>query len=175
VTIARVFDLKDGSVVNTITLNKDPMGVGYNDAYIIEDKEDNLTYTIMTNSEVRVFQKDREVLKFNANDSERFVFVGYDYERETVVIGAMNEDKINAKLANEALPPISFEFKAESDILLKTWQYVLIINLAESSIFVYSIKDRTVVNNNIQEIIEEGYKVTIKIKSRSKTFYYPQI
>jgi hypothetical protein len=70
VTMARVFNLKDGSLVNTISLNKDTMKFGYNDAEIIEDKD--LRYIIMTNSEVRVFQKDKEVLKVNAKADETF-------------------------------------------------------------------------------------------------------
>lgn len=164
VTVARVVDLKDGSLVNEVRLSKNSAKMGYNDAEIVAASADNLTYTVMTNSEVRTFQKNKEVWKQVAGANETFAFVGYDEERETVVVGSLNEEgKMSVKLVNGALEAISFGFEAGTELLFRTKKYVLAVKLDEtrSSILVHSIKDRSVINNDIREVTGGNFQVVL--------------
>ena len=58
---AEVFDLKTGEIINTIKMGKDKNRLPYIDVDIVTAKEDNFTYTIMTNNELRVFEKKTKV------------------------------------------------------------------------------------------------------------------
>jgi len=155
VTEAKLYDLKDGTVVNMVEMSK---GV---DAMIIDDK--NLTYAIMSIDKVKIFQNNEETSTLHAKESETFAFLGYDHDRNTLIIGSINEEenKLNISLENEEQPPLSLDFTANKDMIVKTREYILVIKSSES-ILIHSIKDRTTIHNKIPDT----FKVALSIKNR---------
>ena len=165
VAIAEVFDLKDGSVLNTIELNKDLYKNGYSDACIITENEDNFTYAIMVNSEVKVFQGKELIWTKTATGNEVFAIIGYDYIRDSLAIGQIdaNENKIIIKLMNEALEPFKIPFTDSVDMIIKSTKYLMIFKITkdDSKVIVHSIEDRTITYYDLKQELGEDFQVIV--------------
>jgi hypothetical protein len=117
----------------------------YLDLKIINATEDNFTYGIMTNNQVRIFQNRKETLKLNASSNELFVFM--EYKNEGLILGnlILNEKKIHVKSNDTDL--FSFDFVKEKDTLIKIKSDVLVAKIPphyeKSSITLYHISDLT--------------------------------
>lgn len=162
---AEVFDLKTGEIINTIMMGKDKNRLPYIDVDIVTAKEDNFTYTIMTNNELRVFEKKTQVWSRSAAENETFVFVGYNYEQDTVVlaISQVNSTEINVYSLNNGYDPSEFIYNPYSDILLKTSTYALALKMppyAESTMIIaYSLSKGEMIFNKVATDIGPDFQV----------------
>lgn len=65
-TQVEVYDLAAGKIVNTIQLNKDMKRLLFTDAFIITSTPQNITYSVMSNKELRIFENHKEKWALNA-------------------------------------------------------------------------------------------------------------
>ncbi len=164
-TTAEVIDLSNGKTINQVELNKDLQRMPFTDAHIVNASAENFTYSIMTNKEIRTFQWDKEMWKHPAADNETFVFIGYDYGRQSVVVGSVGDDsvEVSSRPLNGAMKPFTFMFNPKTDILLKTWQYVLVIRLPPyakaTMIIAHRIEKREMLFNDIEREAGAGFQI----------------
>lgn len=130
-----MIDIADGKTLNIIELHKNMTKLPYTDIHIVSATSANLTYLIMTNNEVRSFHFAEETWSMKCADNELLVYVGYDTARESVVIATVLDggEEVSSRPVNGALKPFTFMFNPYTDILLKTWQYVLVIRMPPHS------------------------------------------
>ena len=165
-TIAEVFDLSEGKVINVVELRKDMQRLPFTDVHIVTKTPENFTYVIMTNNEIRTFEKDKETWSIKASPKEIFVFVGYDYTYSSVVMASVADEasEVVTRPVNGALKPFTFMFNPQSDYLLKTWQYVLVIRMPPHSkttmIIAHRIEKREMLFNEVEREAGEEFQVT---------------
>jgi len=137
----------------------------FTDAHIVSSKPENFSYVIMTNNELRAFEGDKETWNKKALANETYVFVGYDYGRETVVVGSVTdgETQVQSTPINQSMKPFTFSFNPYADILLKTWQYVLIIRMPphaeKTMIIAHRIEKREMLFNEVEREAGEGFQI----------------
>ena len=88
---AQILDLRNGSTIANIKLNKKEGVTAYTGIIFINSTEQNLTYAIMTNIEVRIFEREREIYKYKAALNDIFFFMDYNYENNSVVVGVSSK------------------------------------------------------------------------------------
>ena len=182
-TKVMVYDLSEGKVINNIELNKDIQRLPYTDIYFVNASATNLTYIVMSNKEIKVFENNKEKWALQANSNETLVFVGYDSDRKSVIKAAVVDgtEEVRSQPINGELKPFVFSFNIENDILLRTWQYALIVRTPPHSkttmIIAHRVSGREMLFNEIEREIGEEFQVIdiFAKKNSSKTLLSRQI
>ncbi len=160
-----VLDLAVGKTLNVIELHKDLHRLAFTDAIIINSSSTNLTYAVMSNKEVRTYEFNKETWSMTAKENETYVFTAYDYERKSVVMAAVLDGQTELKTwpVNGAAKPFSFSFNQYTDILLKTWQYVLVVRMPpyskQTMIIAHRPDKREMLFNEIEREIGTGFQI----------------
>ena len=95
------------------------------------------------------------------------MFTGYDWTHNSAVIGVVAEgsQEVRTWPINGALKPFSLAFNKETDIMLKNWQYVLIVKIppfhSEPMITVHHIESRDVLFNPLDKEPGSQFQVSI--------------
>ena len=55
-----VYDLAAGKIVNTIQLSKNESKMPFTDVFIISSTPENITYSVMSNTELKIYENHKE-------------------------------------------------------------------------------------------------------------------
>lgn len=166
-TVSEVFDLKDGKIVNRITLSKDIHRQPFTDIRIINATEGFLKYAIMTNIEINVYENHKIVETIKNPGNMTYVFFDYDKQKKVVVVGSVNDGATEVRVypADNSQEPFVFAFDPLNDYLLRTWQYVLVVKPPTKTqrfmIVAHKVLGREMLYNDIVKEIGGEFQVLL--------------
>jgi len=163
-TQADIYDLSLGKIVNSVQLSKDESRLPFTDAFIVNATKENMTYMLMSNTQLKINENHKEKRSLSAGVNETYVFVGYDSVRQSAVIGTIKDDEKEVKTwpINGGLEPFKFGFDQYNDILLKSAKNVLILKLQSENgvmIMAHSIEKREIMFNDIAKEVGEQFQL----------------
>lgn len=157
--------MRTGESINKVPVDVDSARIPYVDIDIIAFAADNFTYAVMSNKKLQVFQRSKEMWSLSAADNETFVFMGYNYKAETVMIAATEgeQGEIQVRSVNGAVETFGFTFSPYTDVLVKTRNHVLAIRMppyAEETIIVaYRLQQQEMLFNKVAEVVGMEFQV----------------